>query len=608
MSDQTPPPWRVVSTDSLALFGDSSRETAPESNEMDDLFAEDEAPGANDAGAMNDPFGDLFDDVEEPTSNVDETSGFIQVARDKRHDAEVYVEDDGTPQPSTEVVQEPLASRGELPKLLAPEAREARRDPVGKSTVVKEPTNQDRGASRLADARRHRETAREVASTLSESEIAENVYLIDSARAVLDVVAKDLNLRGEFDKYVLTRDRVVDSAQRMEFRKKVEPLLIGSAIGGRSASDLDRIFEMAYDEYIGISVVGDLWRDGDVDEIMINAWNNIYVERFGRIEQTTKRFRDQEHANSVARSLSQRISDRSVSPTNALPTAQLPRARVQFVWGSLAASGLAVTIRKFKDLLGMEALLARNSLSEQMRSFLEVAVESRATILVCGGTGTGKTTMINALSEYIPDSERVVTIEDSFELELSNRHVVPLQAKTRSSADDEVIYTQEDLMVASLRMRPDRIIVGEIREPSAAAVMLQAANTGHDGTMTTLHASSVNVALNNRMVSLLVRSGTGFADEVARLEVAQAIDLVVHIERHRLSGQRYIAEIACVDPLFVTHSAISPRTLFSGSMTIGHDGAAVEAEFIHPGRVPLGTTLAAKLLESGRDVSAWVES
>ena len=236
-----------------------------------------------------------------------------------------------------------------------------------------------------------------------------------------------------------------------------------------------------------------------------------------------------------------------------------------------------------------------------MADFLADCVRARATILVVGGTGTGKTTMINALSEFIPDTERVLTIEDSYELSLSNRHIISLQSRTRSSADDTNIISQEDLMVAALRMRPDRIIVGEIREPPAAAVMLQAANTGHDGTMTPLHASSPQVALNNRMVSLLVRSGSGFSDSVARSEVASAIDLVIQISRS--GGTRYISEIALVDPAYLEPESVRGLTVFTGvPANVGEPGIL----FRQVGRVPRTTGLGMKLASTGDADTRWM--
>lgn len=441
-----------------------------------------------------------------------------------------------------------------------------------------------------------------------EAQLRAKEYLYQTVDEIIGVITQDGELQALVNNFTLTRDPELDRNQRRLLQEKVAPKLLGASISFRSPADTPTIFDLAYDELIGISVVGDLWRDDDVDEILIDAWNQIVVERYGKLEDTGRRFRSPEHANAVARNLSRMLSDRTVSNTNALVTALLPGARVQFAWGNVVKSGLSISIRKFRELMGMSALLRGDSLNEEMRDFLHDAVRARATILVSGGTGTGKTTMINALSESIPDTERVITIEDAYELTLANHHVVSLQAKARSSADDSIVVTQEDLMVASLRMRPDRIIVGEIREPSAAAVMLAAANTGHDGTMTTLHASSTLVALNNRLTSLLMRSSVGYSEEVARSEVSQAIDLVVHISRR--GGHRFVSEIALVDPSFVGSVAVQPLPLFVGEVSIitGSNGEMVEVlpSFRNTGKVPRASQLGVKLSDIGPSSARWI--
>lgn len=441
-----------------------------------------------------------------------------------------------------------------------------------------------------------------------EAQLRAKDYLYKTVDDIIGVITQDGELQALVNGFSLTRDPAIDRYQREILQERVAPKLMGAQVSLRSPADVPVIFDLAYDELIGISVVGDLWRDDDVDEILIDSWNQIVVERYGKLEDTGRRFRSPEHANAVARNLSRLLSDRTVSNTNSLVTALLPGARVQFAWGNVVKSGLSISIRKFRELMGMDALLRGDSLNEEMRAFLHDAVRARATILVSGGTGTGKTTMINALSESIPDTERVITIEDAYELTLANHHVVSLQAKARSSADDSIVVTQEDLMVASLRMRPDRIIVGEIREPSAAAVMLAAANTGHDGTMTTLHASSTLVALNNRLTSLLMRSSVGYSDDVARSEVSQAIDLVVHISRR--GGHRFVSEIALVDPAYVGTTAVQPLPLFVGEVTIetGPNGEVTEVHpsFRNNGKVPRASQLGVKLSDMGPSTARWI--
>jgi pilus assembly protein CpaF len=212
----------------------------------------------------------------------------------------------------------------------------------------------------------------------------------------------------------------------------------------------------------------------------------------------------------------------------------------------------------------MDALMRFGSLNAEVRDFLAETVGARCTTLISGGTGTGKTTLVNALSEFIPNNERVLTIEDAFELSLTNDHVVSLQTHERASADDETIIGQAELLVWALRARPDRIIVGEIREGDGALVMLQAATTGHEGTMTTIHANSAEAALNERFVDL-VREASSRPDDVAKRSVAMALNLVIQVTRTP-AGRRYISEISVVDTSCIVEGRIVPDPIFVGEL------------------------------------------
>lgn len=417
---------------------------------------------------------------------------------------------------------------------------------------------------------------------------------------VLGLINQEPDLQQWANSINLTRDATIDRRQRADFESRIGPRMLDARVFIESASDAQIVFDLAYDELTGISVLGELWRDSDVDEICVDSWDTIAVERRGRLEVTGYRFRSPSHAQAVARQMSQKISDRGVSNVNSLVTAQLPQARVQFVYGPLSSHGLAITIRKFRPLLGMGKLLEVGALTTEMAEFLAACVRARATIIVSGGTGTGKTTAINALSEFIPPAERVITIEDAFELQLSNTHVVSLQAKQKATSDDTIVVSQADLLVASLRMRPDRIVVGEIREPSAAAVFFDAANTGHDGSMTTIHADSATSALNNRLAALLMRSHGGFSETVARESVAQAVQLVVQITRHH-SGRRLISDISVVDPTYKTESAIRPVPMFRAQ--VNPDGTARHTRV---GSIGSDTELATKLRNAGEEMDRWI--
>lgn len=411
---------------------------------------------------------------------------------------------------------------------------------------------------------------------------------------ILSLLATEPAATQEISQWKLTRDAETYRNERAQLEQILGPLMLQHGISVGNPRDLPLVFDVVYDELVGIGPLGPLWRDDSVTEILVDSWDRVSVERDGRLEVTPVRFRDREHANQLARDLASSVSDRALNISNPLVTAELDRARANFAYGPVVRSGLSVSLRKFRPLLSMDGLLAKEALTGQMAEFLRACVHARATIVVSGGTGTGKTTMLNALSEYIPDNERVVTIEDSFELALANLHVVSLQTKERASSDDTVRITLADLLVNSLRMRPDRIVVGEIRDPSGARAMLQAANTGHDGTMTTIHANTAEMAISDRL-SDLQREATGAPDEVSKRTVASAVNLVIQVTRK--NGRRFISDIAAIDRTMVREGTIRPESIFTGD--IDSDGLVT---FRHVGGVRSDTELGVKLAAAGQDL------
>jgi pilus assembly protein CpaF len=380
--------------------------------------------------------------------------------------------------------------------------------------------------------------------------------------AVLSVAGNDPHIQGMAAALEFTRDPEVDSRQKNELFEALKPALARGGVRIPDTRDVPFALQMAYDEIIGTSVFGDLWRDDAITEIMIDSWDKIVVEQGGRLHTTPMKFRSPEHANSVARNLALRISDRAVSQTIPLVTAELPQARVTFAYGAVVKGGLSITIRKFRELMTMDELIRYGSITPEMVDFLKDAVAARAGVLVSGGTGSGKTTVINLLSSFIPSNERVITIEDAFELQLVNTHVVSLQTKESSGLDDTVSVTLADLLRNTLRMRPDRIIVGEIREGEGALVMLSAATTGHEGTMTTIHANSADMALNERLTDLVGEARSNANEVSIRRSVASAFELVVQVTRGR-HGRRFISEIASVDKVGAD-GTISVTPIFKG--------------------------------------------
>lgn len=388
------------------------------------------------------------------------------------------------------------------------------------------------------------------------------VRLTPIVEQILRVAGSDVDVQKYAHDLVLTTNPEVEAKQKELILDLLRLKIGASPVKISNPDDSTAIFEIVYDELLGLSVIGDLWRDDEVTEIMVDRWDRITVEKNGKLLETTLKFKNAEHAASVARNLAIRISDRALSSSIPLVTAELPNARVTFAFGAVVKGGLSITLRKFRRLLTLDELKAKSSLNEEMVNFLSDAVRARAGILVSGGTGTGKTTIINLLSTFIPENERVITIEDAFELNISAKHVVSLQTKEASSRDDQISITMADLLRNTLRMRPDRIIVGEIREGEGASVMLAAANTGHDGTMTTIHASSANLALNERLVDL-VRDVRNSPDEAIKRTIMAAFDVVVQVSRGR-KGQRYISDIAVVDRSNFVNNELRPLSIFIG--------------------------------------------
>lgn len=416
---------------------------------------------------------------------------------------------------------------------------------------------------------------------------------------VMAIAGADTRIQQKAAQLQLTGDLDIDAQQRDDLLAVLRNRLGAEGLAIGDPSDIPPVLQMVYDELVGISVLGDLWRDASVTEILVDRWDRVVIERSGRLEVTPIMFRNPEHAASIARSLAQRVSERALSRSLNLVTAELPQARVQFAYGPVVKGGLAIAMRKFSRLLTLEDLRRLGALDLEMEEFLRDAVRARASILVSGGTGTGKTTIINLLSSFIPEGERVVTIEDAFELQLANSHIVSLQTKEASSADDAVSVTLASLLRATLRLRPDRIIVGEIREGEGAEVMLAAANTGHEGTMTTIHANSPDMALNERIVDL-VRQVRTSGDDAIRRTVASAFDLVLQVERGR-RGNRFISAICQVDRELMAEGLIVPTLIF-----VGEDDGAGKAKFRRVGDIGPDTALG-KRLEDNESSARWMK-
>ena len=295
------------------------------------------------------------------------------------------------------------------------------------------------------------------------------------------------------------------------------------------------------DELLGLGPLEPLLKDPTIADILVNGHNQVFVERFGILEPTPVRFKDEKHLLRIIQKIVSAVG-RRIDESSPMVDARLADgSRVNAVVPPLAIDGSILSIRKFARVpISMERLIEIGSVAPQMAQILEAIVASKRNVLISGGTGTGKTTLLNAMSAFIDDRERIVTIEDSAELQLQQRHVVRLETRP-PNIEGKGEVAQRDLVKNALRMRPDRIILGEVRAGEAFD-MLQAMNTGHDGSMTTVHANSPRDAL-TRVEQMIGMSGIDIPARYARSQMSSAIQVVVQLARMP-DGRRKVTSVS----------------------------------------------------------------
>jgi pilus assembly protein CpaF len=301
-----------------------------------------------------------------------------------------------------------------------------------------------------------------------------------------------------------------------------------------------RVLKNIEDEVMGLGPLEPLLADKKVADILVNGANQVYVERRGRLELTDVRFNDNAHLLNIIDRIVSGVG-RRIDESSPMVDARLKDgSRVNAIIPPLAIDGPMMSIRRFTvESLSMKELVEFGSITEQAAQVIEAVVRGRLNVLISGGTGAGKTTLLNILSGFIPENERIVTIEDSAELQLQQPHVVRLETRP-PNIEGKGEVNQRDLVRNSLRMRPDRIVVGEVRGPEALD-MLQAMNTGHDGSLTTIHANTPRDAL-SRVENMVSMTGISFPNKAMREQIASAIDVVVQVARHE-DGRRRVVSI-----------------------------------------------------------------
>jgi pilus assembly protein CpaF len=326
-----------------------------------------------------------------------------------------------------------------------------------------------------------------------------------------------------------------------EIRARVEADLRDRLDGepGLSREDRERLLAEIADDVVGYGPLERLLADESISEVMVNGPHDIWVERQGRLYETTLRFNDDSHLRRIINKMVAQVG-RRIDESSPMVDARLPDgSRVNAVIAPLSLSGPILTIRKFaQKRFGLDELVQIGTLSRETLEFLRLSVEAELNILISGGTGAGKTTLLNALSASVPNSDRIVTIEDAAELQLKQEHVLRLEARPKN-IEGEGEITIRDLVRNSLRMRPDRIIVGEVRGAEALD-MLQAMNTGHEGSLSTVHANTPRDAL-ARIETMVMMAGFELPVRAIRQQVASALDMIIQLERLEDGTRRVVA-------------------------------------------------------------------
>ena len=349
-----------------------------------------------------------------------------------------------------------------------------------------------------------------------------------------------------------------------------------------SNNDKERLLDEIFDEVFGLGPLERLMQDDQISDILVNHPHEVFVERKGRIEPSSAIFADEAHLIRIIQRIVSRVG-RRIDEVSPLVDARLPDgSRINAVIAPLALDGPSLSIRRFgRNPLQIEDLLDANSIQNDIVEFLAAAIDSRISFLISGGTGAGKTTMLNALAKFIPGDERLITVEDSAELQLQHRHVVRMETRPPNNEGAGEI-TPRALVRNSLRMRPDRIIIGEVRGAEALD-MLQAMNTGHEGSLTTIHANDARDAL-QRLELMVAMSGFDLPIPVVRQYISSGIALIVHLARLK-GGVRRVMQVSEI--VGVKEGGFHIEDIFGFEQTGVDETGVAQGEFFFTGYRPM---------------------
>ena len=341
-----------------------------------------------------------------------------------------------------------------------------------------------------------------------------------------------------------------------------------------------RLADDLLEETLGVGPLATLMADPAVTDILVNRFDQVYIERFGKLERTTIRFRDNEHLVRIIQRIAARVG-RRIDETSPMVDARLPDgSRVNATLPPVTLDGPTLSIRRFgRRRLRCDDLMQLGMFMPDMLTFVQLAVRLRKNLLISGGTGAGKSTLLGAVAEAIPNTERVVTIEDSAELQLDQEHVVRMESRP-PNVEGRGRIAVRDLVINALRMRPDRIIVGEVRGGEALD-MLQAMNTGHDGSLTTIHSNSPRDAM-ARLETMVLMAGYDLPSRAIREQIVSALNLIVHVRRYE-DGVRRIESVAEVTGMEGNTPQMQDIFRFERR---GRRGKSVVGEFVATGIVP----------------------